>query len=264
MKKLVALFLTLCMVLGMAAFASAEVKEGSAQGFASEVKVTVTVEDGKIVALEVDDSGESYPTAGFAKEETIDKLVEAILAAGTIEGVDMVTGATVTQTAVLEAVGKALAADDAPAAELAFTAGDYEATAYGYNGDVTAKVTFSESKLEAVEIMSSVETAHVGDIAFDIMIPEMIEANGSGVDAVSGATFTSRALRAIVNDAAEQAGCTNLDAFKANKIEHTAGDPIEVTADVVVIGAGGAGIAAAAQAVQNGKTRWFPAVSSSL
>ena len=57
MKKLVALLLSLCLVLGMVAFASAEEKTGSAQGFGSEVKVTVTVEDGKITGLEVDDSG---------------------------------------------------------------------------------------------------------------------------------------------------------------------------------------------------------------
>ena len=119
---------------------------------------------------------------------------------------------------------------------------------------MTAQVTFSDTALTAVEVLSSVETAHVGDIAFGIMIPEMIEANGSGVDSVSGATFTSRALKAIVNDAAQQAACTNLDAFKANKVEHAAGDPVEVTADVVVIGAGGAGIAAAAQATQNGNS----------
>ncbi|MCR4882370.1 MAG: FAD-dependent oxidoreductase, partial [Clostridiales bacterium] len=139
-----------------------------------------------------------------------------------------------------------------PAAELAFTPGEYEATAYGYNGNVTGKVTFSESKLEKVEIVSSMETGHVGTDAFSIMIPEMIEANGSGVDGVSGATFSGRALREIVNGAAEQAGCTNLDAFKSNKIEHTAGEPIEKTADVIVVGGGGAGMAAAAQATQNG------------
>ena len=256
MKKFIALLLTLCMVLGMTALASAEaeVKTGSAQGFGSEVKVTVTVEDGKIVGLEVDDSGETYAMAGFERAETVEKLIDAIVAAGTTEGVDTVTGATFTQKAVLEAVNSALAADDAPAAELAFTAGEYEATSDGYNGIVTAKVTFSESKIEAIEIVTSTETAHVGDLAYDIMIPEMLEANGSGVDAVSGATFTSRALRNIVNDAAEQAGCTNLDAFKANKIPHEAGDPIEETYDVVVIGAGGAGIAAAAQSAQLGNT----------
>ena len=254
MKKLVALLLSFCLLFGMLAVASAdaETKTGAAQGFGSEVKVTVTVEDGKITALDVDDKGETYPVA---REDSVEKVIAAIIEANGTEGVDVNTGATFTCTAVVNAVNAALAeASDAPAAEMAFTAGTYEATAYGYNGNVTANVTFSESKLEAIEITASVETAHVGDVAYDIMIPEMIEANGSGVDGVSGATFTSRALRTIVNDAAEQAACTNLDAFKAAKIEHAAQDAINVTADVVVVGAGGAGIAAAAQATQNGNT----------
>ena len=256
MKKIVALILSLCLAMSMLAFASAdaETKTGSAQGFASEVKVEVTVEDGKITALAVDDSGESYPTAGFDRAETVEKLIDAIVAAGSAD-VDTVAGATVTQTAVLEAVKAALAGEDAaPAGDIAFTAGEYEATAEGYNGVVTGKVTFSDSKLEAIEITGGMETAHVGSVAYDLMIPEMLEANGTGVDTISGATFTSRALKAIVNDAAELAGCTNLAAFKANKVEHKAGDAIDVTADVVVIGAGGAGIAAAAQATQNGNT----------
>ena len=254
MKKLVALFLSLCLVLGMAAFASAEEKTGSAQGFGSEVKVTVTVEDGKITGLDVDDSGETYSLAGFNRADTVEKLIEAIVAAGTVDGVDTVAGATATQKAVLEAVGKALAdAGEAPA-ELAFTAGEYEATAYGYNGNVTGKVTFSDTALTAIEIVSSMETGHVGTDAFSIMIPEMIEANGTGVDGVSGATFSGRALREIVNAAAEQAGCTNLDAFKSNKIAHTAGEAIEKKVDIVVVGGGGAGIAAAAQATQNGNS----------
>ena len=254
MKKLVALLLSLCLILGMTAFASAEEKTGSAQGFGSEVKVTVTVEDGKITGLDVDDSGETYSLAGFNRADTVEKLIEAIVAAGTVDGVDTVAGATATQKAVLEAVGKALAdAGEAPA-ELAFTAGEYEATAYGYNGNVTAKVTFSDTALTGIEITSSMETAHVGTDAFEIMIPDMLQANGTGVDGVSGATFSGRALRTAVNTAAEQAGCTNLDAFKAAKVEHPAQAPIEKTVDIVVVGGGGAGMATAAQATQNGDT----------
>ena len=98
------------------------------------------------------------------------------------------------------------------------------------------------------------ETQYVGDVAFEPMIADILAANGTGVDAVSGATFTSAAIRSAVNDAAQQAGCTNLDAFKANKVVHEAQDPIEETYDVVIVGAGGAGIAAAAQAAQDGNT----------
>ena len=70
MKKLVALLLSLCLAFGMLAVASAETKTGAAQGFGSEVKVTVTVEDGKITAIDVDDSGETYPVA---REDSVEK-----------------------------------------------------------------------------------------------------------------------------------------------------------------------------------------------
>ena len=254
MKKLVALLLSLCLLFGMLAVASAETKTGAAQGFGSEVKVTVTVEDGKITAIDVDDSGETYPVA---REDSVEKVVAAIIEANGTDGVDVNTGATFTCTAIVEAVNKALAEggeEAAPAAELAFTPGTYEATAYGYNGDVTFSVTFSETALTNIEKVAFMETAHVGTDAFDIMIPEMLEANGTGVDTVSGATFSSRALKEIVNDAAEQAGCTNMDVFKSNTVEHKAGEAIERTVDIVVVGGGGAGIAAAAQATQNGNS----------
>ena len=253
MKKIVALLLSLCLILGCAAVASAETetKTGVAFGLVSDVKVEITLEDGKIVDLVVDDSGETYPVA---REDSVEKVIADIIDANGTDGVDTITGATYTCNAIVEAVNKALAEDAAPAAELAFTPGEYEATADGYNGPTTVKVTFSETKIEEIEIVSSMETEHVGDLAFQIMIPDMKAANGSGVDAVSGATFSSRALKTAVNDAAEQAGCTNMDAFKAAKVPHEAKEPIEVTVDVVVVGAGGAGMAAAAQATQNGNS----------
>ena len=118
----------------------------------------------------------------------------------------------------------------------------------------STSVNITADKMTELEVTAHTETAHVGDIAFEIMVPEMLEANGSGVDAVSGATFSTRGLRNAVNAAAEKAGCTNIDAFKAAKVEHKAGAPEKYTYDVVIIGAGGAGVAAGAQAAQDGNT----------
>ncbi|MBP3428304.1 MAG: FAD-dependent oxidoreductase [Clostridia bacterium] len=162
-----------------------------------------------------------------------------------------------TSGAVKEALAAALAQAAGEAAEeapLAFTAGTYTGVAEGYNGPVEVAVTFSESAVTAIEVVSSKETAHVGDVAYAPMIADMIAANGSGVDAVAGATFSSAALRNAVNAAAEQAACTNMSAFKAATVEHTAQAPIEGTWDIVIVGAGGAGMAAAAQAAQDGNT----------
>ena len=57
-------------------------------------------------ALTVDDSAETYPTAGIDRAASVEKLIAAILEAGTTEGVDTATGATFTSTAVVEAVNK--------------------------------------------------------------------------------------------------------------------------------------------------------------
>ncbi len=229
--------------------------EGSGKGYSETVPVTVTitVDEAAITAAEI--AGEGEQPFGVPQFETY-----ATALIGRTDGnIDAVAGATMTRDGVAEAAEKALAAARGESAEagdtaMAFTPGAYEATASGYNGPVTVSVTYGADKIEAINIVNSAETGHVGDVAYDIMIPEMLEANGSGVDGVSGATFTTRALRNAVNDTAEQAGCTNLDAFKAAKVDHPAGKPVELTFDVVVVGAGGAGMAAAAQAAQDGCT----------
>ena len=107
MKKLVALLLSLCLVLGCMAFASAEPEEksASAKGFASTVTVKAVIEDGKIISLEVDDAGESYPVA---REDSVEKVIAAIIEANGTEGVDVNTGATFTCSAIVEATNSIL------------------------------------------------------------------------------------------------------------------------------------------------------------
>ena len=246
MKKLVSLLLSFCLLFGCLAVASAETKTADVMGFGNTITVTAEVEDGKIVALDVDDSSQTYPVA---REDSVEKVIAAILEQGNADGVDVHTGATITCTAIVDAVNTFLAGgEEAAAGEMTFKAGEYEASADGYNGVVNVKVTFSDTAITAIEIGDNMETAHVGTVAFDIMKADMLEANGSGVDGVSGATFTGNALRNAVNAAAEAAECSDLAAFKAAKVEHPAQAPIEKTVDVIVVGAGGAGMAAAAQA----------------
>ena len=261
MKKITAMLLCLCLLLGCAAVAedaafTPGTYEATGKGFGETVPVSVkvTVDENAITAVEIE--GDEEEPFGKPQFET---YAAALVGRADAE-IDAVAGATMTRDGIAEAVEKALAeargetADAGEAAEMSFTAGTYEATSEGYNGPVTVSVTYGEGAIESIDIVSSVETDHVGTVAFDIMIPEMLEANGSGVDGVSGATFSTRALRNAVNDTALLAGCTNMDAFKSAKVEHVAGEPVEVEYDVVVVGAGGAGMAAAAQAAQDGNT----------
>ena len=262
MRKTLALLLSFCLLLSCAAFAEGAgltpgTYTGTGEGFGGPGSVTVTItvdENGITEAVIEGDAEVPYGQENFEN-------YQAALIGRTDGEIDAVAGATMTRNGVVAAVASALAqargeAKEVPAegVALTFTPGTYEATTEGYNGPVTIAVTYGADKLEKIEIVSSAETGHVGTLAYDIMIPEMIEVNGSGVDGVSGATFTTRALRDAVNNTAEQAGCSDLDAFKAAKIEHVAGEPLTLDYDVVVVGAGGAGMAAAAQAAQEGNT----------
>ena len=273
MKKIVSGAMALCLVASMTACSTRTPAETTAaateaakqyvagtysaseEGFAGKVTVTITTSESEITDVKVEGPNETPDKGGAAMEQLQGELLKAQSAE-----VDAVSGSTVTSDAVKKAMAAAIekaksgdtstGSDDA----LAFTAGTYTGTGVGYNGPTTVEVTFDDSKITDIKILDTKETGHVGDTAFEVLIPQMIEANGTGVDAVSGATFSSKALKTAVNDAAEQAGATNLDAFKANTLEVKAQDPIEDTWDVVVVGGGGAGMAAAAQAAQNGES----------
>ncbi len=223
---------------------------GTSEKLGHKVTVEVTVSADAIETIEIVEENFDY-------DQPFDSMPDAMVSANKAE-VDTVTNATETSDALIQAVNDALAKASGAASEeegpLTFTAGTYTGTGEGYNGPVTVDVTFAEDKIEKIEVTSSAETEHVGDVAFEILPEQIIAANGTGVDSVSGATFSSGALKMAVNNAAEQASVSSLDTFKKNTVEVTAGDPIEETYDVVVVGAGGAGMAAAAQAAQDGNT----------
>lgn len=137
-------------------------------------------------------------------------------------------------------------------AKLTFKAGTYTGKATGYNGPLELDVTFDDSKLTDIEVKSSVETDKVGNIAFPIIFEDMVAANGTGVDNVSGATVTTAAIKQAVKDAANQAEVSDAKAFAKNTVVHEAKDPIEEEYDVVVVGGGGAGMMAATESAMAG------------
>ena len=141
-------------------------------------------------------------------------------------------------------------AEDKP---LSFVAGSYETTYNGHNGPITIKATFNDSCITNIDVLAQEETPHIGDCAFEQLIPQIISANGIGMDAISGATVTSHALMNAVAQAAEDAKVSDLDQFRRNNLQGKTED-IDDTWDVVIVGAGGAGLAAAAEAAAEGNT----------
>lgn len=76
----------------------------SAKGCLSDVEVTVTVSGGKVSEVAIDASGET-PELGGAAAET---LADALTKAGSTNGVDAVSGATMTSEAVFTAMNDCL------------------------------------------------------------------------------------------------------------------------------------------------------------
>ncbi len=135
-----------------------------------------------------------------------------------------------------------------------YNAGTYSATTTGAH-EMTVTVTVSDDKITEI-LVDHTETNGIGSPSAESIPTEIIEIQGLGVDAVSGATLTYNAVMDGVIDCLMQAGLTEaqIEELKEVKKEVIQEEDLDLTADVVVIGAGGAGMAAAVTANQEGKT----------
>ena len=133
-----------------------------------------------------------------------------------------------------------------------YEAGTYTATVPGRNADITVEVTFSADAIESVTVTDHAETDGIGTNAVDQIPGAIVESQSLGVDVVAGATVTSDAILAAVADCAAQAG-GDVEALKNVAVEEKV--PTEeqtITADLVIIGGGGAGMTAAIRAAELG------------
>ncbi|MFV0520348.1 MAG: flavocytochrome c [Lachnospirales bacterium] len=135
-----------------------------------------------------------------------------------------------------------------------YTAGTYSSTVTGAH-EMTVNVTVTENEITDITVDHQ-ETEGVGAPVVDSLVAEILEIQGLGVDTVTGATLTSNAIYEGVVDCLTQAGATEETIASLNEIkkEVVQEEDLELTADVVVIGAGGAGMAAAVTANQAGKS----------
>ncbi|MPW25448.1 flavocytochrome c [Alkalibaculum sp. M08DMB] len=135
--------------------------------------------------------------------------------------------------------------------EASFKAGTYTAEEKGNSDTIKVEVTFSETEITDINIVSQAETPGLGDVAIEKIKEDILSGQTLGVDEVSGATYSSVAFLAAVIDCVEQAG-GDVEALKNKKADSSKGKAIEKTADVIVVGGGGAGLAAAVSAAENG------------
>ena len=130
--------------------------------------------------------------------------------------------------------------------------GTYQATAYGNLSYVTVECTFSETALTDVQIISQEETPILFSQVQDQLIPAIIENQAGGLDAITGATNSSRAVKEAIADCVAQAG-GDKDAWLAKTVTPTSGADETYDADVCVVGCGAAGFMASITAGQQGK-----------
>ena len=125
----------------------------------------------------------------------------------------------------------------------------YSAKGNGYHGEMTVNVTIEDGKITDVELGDNHETNVVIDRAFPVIRERILEANTADVDSVTAATFSSYAIKTAVADAMKQAG---LEAPKVamQNAEKTATERAAENCDIVIVGGGPAGLAAAVSAKQ--------------
>lgn len=127
-----------------------------------------------------------------------------------------------------------------------------QGTGVGKHGDVTVAVTFDSGKIKDIKIVKQQENPVLAAKVFTDLKQHVIDTNSVQLDAISGATFSSKGFLDAVADATKKAGVTLSKADKKaiKKVVKTL--PKESTYDVVVIGAGGAGFSAAIEAKNAG------------
>jgi len=229
----------------------------TADGFGGPVEVSVEIgSNGGITDVTIKGDKETPDVGGAA----IPVLKQAILTNQTAD-VDGVSGATFTSDAVKTATAAALA--QAGGEEVAsgpkaadgnlFIPGTYTETATGFGGEVSVTTTVSENKIEDVQITGDHETENIGTFAVQMLGERILAAQSPNVDALTGATVTSNAILGAFKKTLTDAGA-DMSAFAAADDEGKALKKYEeLTTDIVIIGAGGAGMTAAINATQEGK-----------
>lgn len=167
----------------------------------------------------------------------------AFIGAATVAGV---------QFAVFGLAGCAPSAQGESGKAGGFTAGTYTGEAEGKFDAIVVETDFTEDSIAEIRIVKNGDTARIAQPALEKMPERILEAQGLGVDTVTGSTLTSMGIVGAVASCAEQAG-GNVSALKKKGAPEPSSEHVDLETDVVVIGAGAAGMGGAIAAAQGGK-----------
>ena len=209
------------------------------------VKVEVTTSADKILSVKIVDQKETEGIGSKAVAALPAEIVKAQSA-----NVQSIAGASVSSAAIKKAVQECLnQAQGKKAAPLALKNGTFEGKAYGNNGWLTVEVTIKDNKITDIKTPGQRETKYLGDTAIREIGKDVLQYQTLNVDNVAGATVTSTALKTAIAQAIEKAG-GDIAAFQKpvpEKIKKVVGIT-KGSADLIIVGAGGAGLSAAVTA----------------
>ena len=132
--------------------------------------------------------------------------------------------------------------------------GAYVESAIGWNGPIEVKTTVSVNRIDSIEILKSDEVPYIADEPMKAIIQKVVSEQNLSVDVVTGASRSSEALLRAVGQAVQAAG-GDLKFFTHEPVSidpATLPEGEEAQADVVVVGGGASGLAAAASALESG------------
>lgn len=176
------------------------------------------------------------------------KIMALLLAVALLTGIPVMQGCQ--KPAETEDITKKT--EQETAVESGVPDGSYEGVGQGLNGEIKVSVTVGSGRIAAVEVLSHSETQGITDAAFSRLPDQIVENQSVALDAVAGATYASNGILEAVKNALLEAGFTEEAIMQAVEKPESAGKNIELKADVVVIGSGGAGMSAAAAALEEG------------
>ena len=261
MKKLFALVLASAMTLSLFG-CSSNTTNGSkytsgtythtATGFGGDVVATLTFDDSSLTEMTLVGEAETANIGQAALETIKENVMESQSA-----DFEVVSGATFTSNAAKEAIQKAFDEAAGQAGEATEAAlpndGKYVETVVGHEGLVNVCTMFVDGKIANVQVLSHDETQAVGTYAVE-RIPGMIVENQSiNVDAVAGATVTSNAIKQAVSNAITSAG-SDASLFNTKIEREVKEEDVTVDTQVAIMGAGTAGLFAAARLLEQGVT----------
>ena len=131
--------------------------------------------------------------------------------------------------------------------------GTYTASEVGRNGEIKVQVQIKDNKIADVKILDWSETHPVADQTKTELLPNIVKNQSYNVANISGATLSSFAIKAAVRDCLKQAGLDVKEFGKAAAKAPQSSETKVENADVVIGGAGGAGVCAAVTAAMAGK-----------